>query len=126
MYVSPGAAAAVSLVRVTLAALLFGTPTSFALSFGGAAGAYAVMLLFYLNRKRLRVSFLGLSAACAAAHSVGQIGTACVLFGTVAIVRYLPVLLLVSALTGTLTGLLLNLSVPLCDRAARAYGFGRK
>lgn len=121
--VSPWAAASVSLLRVVLAALLFGTPVSFALSLGGAAAALIMMLGLYWGRAGRKMSYIGLSAACAAAHSAGQIAAACLIFRTGKIIGYLPVLLLFSALTGTLTGLLMNLSVPQIEKAARSSGF---
>lgn len=127
VYVSPGAAAAVSLTRVLLSALLFGSPASLFLSLCGAATSYAMLYCLWRAARKgfVRVSFAGVGALCAAAHAVGQIAAACLLFGTTAIITYLPVLASVSALIGTLTGLLLNAAVPLCDRAARTFGFSR-
>ena len=127
VYVSPYAAILVSVVRVALSSLLFGSPTSFALSLGGAALSLAVMLALYAAaRQGVKMSYLGLCIASAAAHSAGQICAACILFASAALVAYMPVLMLFSILTGGATGILLNLSVPLTDRAVKNFGFGNR
>ena len=45
----------------------------------------------------------------AAAHNIGQIGAAMIVLGGTAVLGYLPVLLAVSLLTGTLTGFVAGL-----------------
>ena len=55
------------------------------------------------------LSIYGVSIGGAAAHNIGQIGAAMIVLGGTAVLGYLPVLLAVSLLTGTLTGFVAGL-----------------
>ena len=100
-------AAVISLLRVFLMAMLFGSISSFAFSLCGAAFSYlAILSLSFLGE---RVSRIGISVASAALHGTGQILAAAILYGTVGVFGYLPLLLLLSIPLGVLTGLLLIL-----------------
>ena len=68
----------------------------------------------FTDRKRL--SFVGVSVLCAAAHNVGQILAAVTLFGPALIVSYLPWLLVSAVICGGAVGLLLNLLIPRLQR----------
>ena len=116
-----GEALLVSVVRVLLSSLLFGSITSFLFSLSGALCAYAV--LFLLVRVLGKgISILGISVSSAAAHNLGQLLAASFTFGTVfspntAVFSYAPVLLVMGAVTGSVTGLLLSLLFPALRRA---------
>lgn len=101
-------AAGVLIIRIGLSALLFGSVTTFFFSLGGALCAYFVMVIL-LKFFQGRVSEIGISVACAASHQIGQIVTACIMFANTAMLRYLPVLLLISLITGTLVGIVLQM-----------------
>ena len=106
--VSPLDAAAVSLLRIGLSALLFGTPVSFFFSILGGIFAYLIMLVckpFYGRA----FSFIGVSILSATGHHFGQILAAAILFDTGVFLTYLPVLLPAGIVMGSLTGLALNL-----------------
>lgn len=110
-----------SLVRTVLSSLLFGSITGFWFSLGGALCAFCVTALL-LRLHPASVSVLGLSVASAAAHNLGQLCVSslvlCVGFHpNTAVFSYAPVLLSVSALTGTVTGLLLAALFPALRRA---------
>ena len=98
----PGRAAAVSLVRVVLVSLLFGSFASFLYSIAGAAVSFAVMLLL---RRTRRFSPVGVSVAGGVCHNLGQTAMAAVLMGTGQILWYLPVLLAGGTAAGLLIGL---------------------
>ena len=115
---SPVDAGIVSFLRVGIAALLFGTVTSFFFSFSGALCAYAVLWVCRLLLAR-RLSFIGISVLAAAGHQIGQITAACILFFSAAPQAYLPVLLCVATVTGGVTGLVLNLMAPRLDKAMK-------
>ena len=66
--VDPKSAALISLVRVALSALLFGSVMSFIYSFSGAVLSLAVMILL---KKSALFSAVGVSVAGAVMHNVG-------------------------------------------------------
>ena len=63
-----------------------------------------MLAMILLSRSR-RLSVYGVSVGGAAAHNCGQVAAAVLTLGNTAPLYYLPVLLGVSLLTGTLTGL---------------------
>ena len=67
------------------------------------------MLVMIVLRHLPRLSIYGVSIGGAAAHNIGQIGAAMIVLGGTAVLGYLPVLLAVSLLTGTLTGFVAGL-----------------
>ncbi len=95
-------AAAVSLVRVLLVALLFGNAMSLAYSVAGALLSLAVMALL---RRLDFLSAVGVSVAGGVMHNVGQILMAMLVLGTAELGYYLIVL----AVTGTVAGVLIGL-----------------
>lgn len=101
-YMGAPAAALVSLVRIILTSLLFGSPISFIYSLAGALLSLAVMLLL---KKMNTFSVVGISVTGGIAHNIGQIVTAMLLLETAEIGYYLIVL----AVTGTIAGLLVGL-----------------
>lgn len=95
-------AALVSLVRVVLISLLFGSLVS--MLYGLCGGA--VSLLFMIILKRFSpLSPLGVSVAGGVAHNAAQIGVACLLLGTARIAYYLPFLILSGTLSGVAVGI---------------------
>ncbi|MBQ4353540.1 MAG: Gx transporter family protein [Clostridia bacterium] len=101
-------AAAVSLCRILLTFLFFGSPTSLLFSFSG--GALVIVLLALLNILGLqaKMSFTGISVLAAAAHNAGQL-TAALFLTSTAVLSYAPALLAASLVYGGLTGILLSL-----------------
>jgi heptaprenyl diphosphate synthase len=102
--------AAVSLARVILSAVLFGSVSSLAFSLGGALLSLLMLALLRPLYGRF-CSWIGISAACAAAHNGGQILVAAFWMHDSAVFLYLPVLFAAAAVTGTLTGVMANLAV---------------
>ena len=100
-------AAAVSLCRILLNFLLFGSPTSLIFSLTG--GLLVLFALNLLTRPGLapRFSFLGISVLCAMMHNAGQLAAARILLGP-AVGSYLPALAFASLLFGGLNGVILN------------------
>ncbi len=94
----------VQVLRILLSALLFGTPVSFMMSLCGGVAALLVQQLLYRKRP---FSVIGVSIAGAASHHIGQILAAAAVLQSVYIVAYLPILLLLSIVTGAVTGLIL-------------------
>ena len=74
--------------------------------FAGNASAMLVMILL----RRLRcLSIYGVSIGGAAGHNLGQMAAALITLGNTAVLGYLPFLLGISLLTGTLTGFVSSL-----------------
>jgi heptaprenyl diphosphate synthase len=95
-------AISVSLVRICIAALLFGSPLSFVYSLAGAFLSLTVMALL----KKLNIlSTVGVSIAGGILHNMGQILAAMLLLQTVQIGYYFLIL----AMTGTISGLFIGL-----------------
>lgn len=120
---SPLDALAVSLLRVGITGVLFGSWTSLLFSFCGACMTFLALLLSKVLLRRC--SYIGVSVFCAAAHNVGQTLAATLLFvlpgeggGTFTLLFpvLLPFLLPSAILCGTLTGLTLNLLAPRLER----------
>ena len=104
----PSVAAAISLIRVALVAILFGSVLSLAYSAAGAVCSFLVMLLL---KKTGRFGCTGVSVAGAVTHNLAQIAAAAVLLQTGALAWYLPVLVLTGTLAGVCIGLLAALLV---------------
>ncbi len=98
----PLPAAAVSLVRVALVALLFGNVMSLLYSLAGAILSVTAMALL---RRLDFLSTVGVSVAGGVLHNVGQILMAMLLLGTAELGYYLIVL----AISGTIAGVLIGL-----------------
>lgn len=92
----------ISLIRVMMVSLLFGTGASFLYSFAGAVLSLSGMVLL---KKTGIVSHVAVSVTGGVLHNVGQIAMACFILGTNAIVYYLPFLLLSGVIAGVVIGL---------------------
>ena len=97
------AAAGLSLVRVALVSILFGTAASFLYSLAGAALSFAGMLAL---KGTGRFSCVGVSVAGGVLHNVGQILMASLLLETNIFAYYLPFLLISGTAAGVVIGLL--------------------
>lgn len=97
----PGPAFGVLISRCLLGSLFAGNAS--ALLFSLLGGLTALALMWLLSRLR-GLSVYGVSIGGAAGHNLGQMAAALITLGNSAVLGYLPVLLGVSLLTGTLTG----------------------
>ena len=92
----------VSVLRVCMSALLFGTFYSFSYSAIGTLLSIAVMMLL---RRIKGFSPVGISVAGGVSHNIGQLIVALIMFDTSEILYYLPVLLIAGAITGAVIGI---------------------
>ena len=107
-------AACVALLRVSLSALLFGSPVSFLYSLTGGIVSFAVTALV------LRFRLFGLAGASilgGVCHNLAQITVAIVLLGTAKVFVLLPWLLLSGTVAGLAVGLLGAYLVPRLPRS---------
>ena len=95
-------AAGVSLVRVLLVSLLFGSVGALLYSLAGAVLSLAVMALL---RRIDRFTTVGVSVAGGIAHNAGQVLMAMLILETKQLIAYLPVLAIAGVGGGILTGL---------------------
>lgn len=95
-------AAGVSLVRVVLVSLLFGSVGALLYSLAGAVLSLAVMALL---RRADRFTTVGVSVAGGIAHNAGQVLMAMLILETKQLIAYLPVLAIAGIGGGILTGL---------------------
>lgn len=95
-------AAGVSLLRIALSSMLFGTVTMLLYSLAGAVLSLLVMVAL---KKTERFSVLGISAAGGVLHNTGQVLVAVVLMENHAILYGLPLLVLSGVLSGLLVGM---------------------
>ena len=99
----PGEGAAVLFARVFLGAVFAGNFST--ILYSGAGGAMAILVTILL-RKILTPNQLWVAGCLGAiAHSIGQMTVAVLITGTVGILVYLPVLIVISIITGLFTGL---------------------
>ena len=98
----PAQAMMILAARCLLGAVFAGNMNALIFSLMGGVTAMLVMI-FLSGRKRLSV--YGVSIGGAAAHNCGQVAAAIVTLGNSAPLYYLPILLGVSLITGSLTGL---------------------
>ena len=94
--------AIVSILRVILVGILFGTPLSMIYSLVGAALSLIGMILL---KKTNLFAPITVSVAGGILHNIGQIATACIVMETAQIAYYLPVLLISGTVAGILIGL---------------------
>lgn len=101
-------ALAVMVGRVTLSALLFGTPVSFIYSFAGGLLSFFALIISKKLLNKQKISYIGMSIFSASAHNAGQILAACLLLGEFSFAYYLSFLLFSSIITGSLTGIIMH------------------
>ena len=94
------------LVRCLLGGLFAGNVSAMLFSTLGGLAAMGVMILL---RRWKGLSIYGVSIGGAAAHNLGQMAAACITLGNTMVLGYLPFLLAVSLVTGTLTGFVAGL-----------------
>ena len=98
----------ISLLRILLAAVLFGNPAVMVYSLSGALLSILVMSIF---SQMPQLGTLGISISGAVAHNIGQCIAAAALLQNLKVFVYLPMLLAAGVITGTISGLILKSGV---------------
>ena len=111
-----GSAVTINIIRIMLAALLFGNGMSLAYSAAGGLLSGGVMILL---KKTGRFSVVTVSIAGGVMHNVGQILVAMVLLGTSSLAWYLLILWFTGIASGAVIGILGGL---LCGRLEKFAG----
>lgn len=105
-----GGAIYITAVKVIFAFITRGV-TAAAMSFCGGILSTAVLCLM-IKFEGKNLSFIGIGIVCAVMHNLGQLACACVISGTVQLLNYGKYLLIFAIISGTLTGLILNVVMP--------------
>ena len=84
---------------------------------GGVLSTAVLGGVLRLNREKL--SFVGIGIICACFHNLGQLAAATAISGTPMLFHYGKYLLLFAVVTGTVTGLCLNILMPRIRAALR-------
>ena len=95
-------AAAISLVRVVMVSMLFGSIASL---FYSLAGAVLSLTGMGLLKKTERFTEIMVSVTGGILHNIGQIAMACLILETAALRYYLPFLLVSGIIAGVIVGL---------------------
>ena len=103
----------ISLVRVFLISLLFGSPVSLIYSLSGATLSLCCMILL---KTLTPLTEVGVSVVGGIMHNVGQIIAASILLSTNVIVYYLPFLILSGTIAGIAVGVVSALLVKRVNR----------
>lgn len=111
--IGPKETVAVSLVRVVLVSILFGSVVSMIYSLVGAILSLTGMILL---KKTGKFSTLTVSVVGGVLHNIGQILTAMAIMETSQIIYYLPVLLISGTIAGVVIGLTASLIVKRMER----------
>ena len=104
-------ASVISLLRVLLTSLLFGTVLSMLYSFAGAILSLIVMILLKKILSTVTISVLG-----GVFHNVGQILVAIMVTETQQLIYYLPVLIVSGVISGIAVGMVSAISVKKIER----------
>ena len=91
----------VSLLRVCLSSLLFGSVTSFIYGMSGAVLSLLVMLLL----RKTPLGTVGVSSLGGVSHNIAQIAMASLIMQTNVVVYYLPYLVLSGTIAGVVIGI---------------------
>ena len=102
----PGPAVTVTVLRILLSGLLFGSGWSMVYS---AAGAALSLLAMWITKKTGFFSAVGVSIIGGVCHNVGQILVAMAVLSTKTLILYLPVLILSGLAAGLVIGVLSGL-----------------
>ena len=92
----------VSILRVFLVSMLFGSPISLIYSISGALLSLIVMIIL---KKLTPLSEVAVSVSGGVMHNVGQIGAASFMLSTNVVVYYLPFLLVSGTIAGIVVGI---------------------
>lgn len=92
----------VSILRVILSGILFGSPVSMIYALAGAAVSLIGMILL---KKLGKFATVTVSVVGGVLHNIGQIATACFIMDTAQIIYYLPVLMISGTVAGCLIGI---------------------
>jgi heptaprenyl diphosphate synthase len=105
---SLGAALTVAILRTFLAALMTGGLSTFFFSAPGAV--VSILVMYVVMRTARRLTLVGVSMLGAAVHNIMQVSVAVLATGEINLFYYAFVLLIVGAVSGTITGIVARMT----------------
>ena len=102
----------VSIIRVLLVSMLFGSPISMIYSVAGALLSLCSMILL---KKFTPLTEITVSVCGGVMHNIGQIATASIMLSTNVVIYYLPFLLLSGIIAGVAVGIAAGLLIKRID-----------
>lgn len=105
----------ISVIKALFALITRGV-IAFLLSLSGGVLSAVVMILLF-KMKKCPFSVIGISIIGAICHNIAQILVSIIVTKTVSLIYYLPVLLVFSIISGTVTGLILKVIKPLFEKS---------
>ena len=100
----------ITALKVLFAFITRGATAAMMSACGGVLSTIGMAILLRYGKRWL--SFFGVGVASAVLHNMGQLACACLLTGSIYLLHYGKYLLLFAILTGSLTGLALNVLLP--------------
>ena len=95
--------------------------SAFVISLAGGILSGIVMTVL-IRMKFESISYIGISVLAAVSHNIGQLIMSVIYSGTIALVNYLPVLLVFGVISGLITGIIICISMPKIKAAYAAQG----
>ena len=110
----PAQALLISVVRIFLISITFGSMAALVYSLGGGILSFVVMLI--LSRIK-GFSVIGVSVAGGVSHNIGQLIAAALVVENLNLLFYFPVLLAAGVITGLLIGIAVKAILPALQKA---------
>lgn len=104
----------IAVIKALFAALVSGISSGFISLCGGLLSVTAILITNKMFSDK--VSYIGISVLSAVMHNIGQTAAASVIAGSSLFLAYIPVLLISGAAFGTVTGIILNVTLPYLTR----------
>ena len=99
----------VSMIRILLDSVTFGSLAAMLYSLAGGIFSFCGMMLL---KKKPKFSMVGVSVAGGILHNIGQLAVAMAVVENIHLISYLPPLLVAGTVTGMLIGIVSNQVVP--------------
>lgn len=93
----------IGITRIVLSGFLFGSMSGILYSLAGGIFSFIVMLLLYKTKK---LSIVGVSMSGGVCHNIGQILVAALVVENIAVLYYLPILLITGLVAGMVIGII--------------------
>ncbi|TCT12156.1 heptaprenyl diphosphate synthase [Natranaerovirga pectinivora] len=106
----------VVILRIILGSFFIGTGISLFMSFAGGILSFLVMALLVKTMNKV-FSIIIISVIGAITHSIGQIIVAGIIIENINIIYYLPLLVIISTITGVAIGIAVNLLITYMKKA---------
>lgn len=100
----------ISVIKAGFAALVSGISSGFISLCGGLLSVTTVYILIKISKNKL--SFTGISVLSSVMHNMGQLLAASAITGSGLFLSYTPVLLISGVIFGSITGTVLNITLP--------------